>query len=69
MIRVQYRDPQSEEVLTNRNEESSPATGARVWIGFEQYQARYQWRWVPTSCIVYVRRAAREERREARPAA
>ncbi|HJQ28557.1 MAG TPA: hypothetical protein VJ827_04410 [Rubrobacter sp.] len=69
MIPVQYRDPQTEEILERRYEEGAPAIGTRVRIGFDDYQVLYRWRCVPTSCIVYVRRAVREERREARPAA
>jgi hypothetical protein len=69
MIPVQYRDPQTEEILERRYEEGAPAIGTRVRIGFEEYRVLYRWRCVPTSCIVYVHRIAREVRREARPAA
>ena len=69
MIPVQYRDPQTEEILERRYEEGAPAIGTRVMIGFEEYMVLYRWRCVPTSCIVYVHRVAREERRETRPAA
>ena len=69
MIPVQYRDPQTEEILERRYEEGAPVIGARVRIGFEEYQVLYRWRCVPTSCIVYVHRVAREARRETRTAA
>ena len=69
MIPVQYRDPQTEEILERRYEEDAPAIGTRVRIGFEEHRVLYRWRCVPTSCIVYVHRVAREARREARPAA
>jgi hypothetical protein len=69
MIPVQYRDPQTEEILEGRYEEGAPAIGTRVMIGFEEYRVLYRWRCVPTSCIVYVHREVREVRKEARPAA
>jgi hypothetical protein len=66
MIPVQYRDPETEEVLGYRYEEGTPAIGARVSIGFTDYQVLFRWQCVPTSCIVYVRRAERHAEREAR---
>jgi hypothetical protein len=69
MIPVQYRDPQTEEIIERRYEDGAPSIGTRVRIGFEEYRVLYRWRCVPTSCIVYVHRVAREVRREARPAA
>jgi hypothetical protein len=69
MIPVQYRDPQTEEILERRYEEGAPAIGTRVMIGFDEYRVLYRWRCVPTSCIVYVHRDPREVRKEARPAA
>ena len=69
MIPVQYRDPQTEEILEHRYEEGAPAIGARVRIGFDEYRVLYRWRCVPTSCIVYVHRVVRDVRKEARPAA
>ena len=60
MIPIQYRDPETEEILERRHEEGAPAIGTRVRIGFEEYQVLFRWRCVPTSCIVYVRRVARE---------
>jgi len=60
MIPVQYRDPETEEILERRHEEGAPAIGMRVSIGFDEYQVLYRWRCVPTSCIVYVQRIPRE---------
>ena len=56
MIPIQYRDPETEEILERRHEESVPAIGTQVQVGFEQYQVLFRWQCVPTSCIVYVRR-------------
>ena len=69
MIPVQYRDPQTEEILDRRYEEGAPAIGTRVRIGFDEYRVLYRWRCVPTSCIVYVHRAVGENRQEVRSAA
>jgi hypothetical protein len=60
MIPVQYRDPETEEILERRHEESVPGIGTRVQIGFGKYQVLFRWRCVPTCCIVYVRRVPRE---------
>lgn len=62
MIPVQYRDPQTEEIIERRYEESAPSMGQRVTIGFEEYTVLYRWRCVPTSCIVYVWRVPQEMR-------
>ena len=69
MIPVQYRDPQTEEILERRYEEGAPAIGTRVRIGFDEFRVLYRWRCVPTSCIVYVHRVPMERRRAVRPAA
>jgi hypothetical protein len=69
MIPVQYRDPQTEEILERRYEEGAPAIGTRLRIGFDEYRVLYRWRCVPTSCIVYVHRVPREGRRAVRTAA
>ena len=69
MIPVQYRDPHTEEILERRYEEGAPAIGTRVRIGFDEYRVLYRWRCVPTSCIVYVHRAVRENSQEVRTAA
>jgi hypothetical protein len=69
MIPVQYRDPQTEEILERRYEEGAPAIGTGVRIGFDEFRVLYRWRCVPTSCIVYVHRVPREHRRVVRPAA
>ena len=60
MTPVQYRDPETEEILERRYEESVPKIGTRVQIGFGRYQVLFRWQCVPTSCIVYVRRVPRE---------
>jgi hypothetical protein len=60
MIPVQYRDPETEEILDRRYEEGAPAIGSQVRIGFEEFQVLYRWRCVPTSCIVYVWRLPKE---------
>ncbi len=67
MIPVQYRDSQTEEIIERRYEEGAPAIGSRVCIGFGEYQVLFRWRCVPTSCIVYVRRA--EQKMQASQAA
>ena len=60
MIPVQYRDPESEEILERRHEASVPSIGTPVQIGFGHYQVLFRWRCVPTCCVVYVRRVPRE---------
>ena len=60
MIPVQYRDPETEEILERRHEAGAPEIGSRVRIGLDEYRVIFWWRCVPTSCIVYVRRIARE---------
>jgi hypothetical protein len=60
MIPVQYRDPETEEILERRYEESVPRIGTRVTIGFGDYRVLFRWQCVPTSCIVYVRGVPRE---------
>ena len=60
MIPVQFRDPETEEILDRRHEESVPTIGTRVQIGFGNYQVLFRWQCVPTCCIVYVRRVPRE---------
>ncbi len=66
---MQYRDPETEEILERRYEEGAPGIGSQVRIGLDEYRVLYRWRCVPTSCIVYVQRVAREARRHARTAA
>ena len=60
MIPVQYRDPETEEILDRRYEEAVPTIGTRVQIDFEHYRVLFRWQCVPTCCIVYVRRVSRE---------
>jgi hypothetical protein len=64
MIPVQYRDPETEEILDLRHEEETPAIGTKVKLGFGEYQVLFRWQCVPTSCIVYVRRTPQEARAE-----
>ena len=60
MIPVQYRDPETEDILECRHEDDAPAIGTAVQIGFGRFEVLYRWRCVPKSCIVYVRRIAKE---------
>ena len=60
MIPIQYRDPETEEILERRHESEAPTIGTEVQIGFERFEVLYRWRCVPTCCIVYVRRVAKE---------
>jgi hypothetical protein len=69
MIPVQYRDPETEEILEHRHESDAPAIGTTVQIGFGRFEVLYRWRCVPTSCIVYVRRIAKEASQAAHAAA
>ena len=64
MVPVQYRDPETEEILERRYEDGAPGIRDRVKIGFGEFEVLYRWRCVPTSCIVYVQRvpALRRER-------
>ncbi len=69
MIPVQYRDPETEEILEHRHESEAPAIGTEVQIGFGRFEVLYRWRCVPTSCIVYVRPVAKEAPKAAHAAA
>lgn len=69
MIPVQYRDPETEEILECRHESDTPEIGTTVQIGFDRFEVLYRWRCVPTSCIVYVRRSAKEAPQAAHAAA
>ena len=60
MIPVQYRDSETEEIVQRRHEEGAPASGARVRSGLDEYQGLFRRRCVPTCCMVYVKRVARE---------
>ncbi|HET7478648.1 MAG TPA: hypothetical protein VFJ72_03930 [Rubrobacteraceae bacterium] len=62
MIPIQYRDPQTEEIIERRYEDGAPSIGQRVQIDSQEYQVLFRWRCVPTSCIVYVRRVEQEMR-------
>jgi hypothetical protein len=55
MVPVQYRHPETEEVLDRRYEEEVPAIGQRVMLdGVWECEVLYRWRCHPTSCVVYV---------------
>ncbi len=60
MVPVQYRDPETEEILERRYEEAVPEIGTPVQIGFERFQVLYRWRCQPTACVIYVRPVPRE---------
>ena len=55
MIPVQYRDPETEEILDRRYEEKIPEIGQRVMLdGVWECEVLYRWRCMPSCCIVYV---------------
>ena len=63
MIPVQYRDPQTEEILDRRYETEVPSIGQRVMLdGVWECEVLYRWRSVPTCCIAYVQPVRRKER-------
>jgi hypothetical protein len=56
MIPVQYRDPETEEVLDRRYEEKVPEIGQRVMLdGVWECEVLYRWRCYPSCCVVYAR--------------
>ena len=56
MTPVQYRDPETEEVLDRRYEEEVPRIGQRVMLdGVWECEVLYRWKCHPSCCIVYVR--------------
>ena len=56
MIPVQYRHPETEEILDRRYEDEVPAIGQRVVLdGVWECEVLYRWQRVPTCCIVYAR--------------
>lgn len=57
MVPIEYRDPQTEEVLRRGYEESAPARGERVVVeGFGECEVLYRWRSNPFAQVVYLRR-------------
>ena len=61
MTPIQYRDPETEEVLGRSYEEAAPAIGQTVTIeGLGECRVLYRWRTNPTSCVVYVRPVERK---------
>ncbi len=70
MVPVQYRDPETEEILDRKYEVEVPAIGQRVMLdGVWECEVLYRWRSVPTCCVVYVRPVRRRERIEVYAAA
>lgn len=56
MVPVQYRDPETEEILDRRYEDEVPGIGQRVMLdGVWESEVLYRWQCHPTCCIVYVR--------------
>jgi hypothetical protein len=56
MIPVQYRDPETEEILDRKYEEKVPEIGQRVMLdGVWECEVLYRWRCHPTCCVVYAR--------------
>ena len=61
MMPIQYRDPETEEVLDRRYEASAPEIGQSVTIdGFGECRVLYRWRCNPSCCVVYVRSVRQE---------
>src|ERR687894_1944790 len=70
MIPVQYRDPETEEILDRKYEAEAPAIGQRVMLdGVWECEVLYRWRCVPTCCIAYVRPVRKRVLAAARAAA
>ena len=62
MVPVQYRDPETEEILDRKYEAEVPAIGQRVMLdGVWECEVLYRWRSVPTCCVAYVRPVGRRE--------
>ena len=62
MIPVQYRDPETDEVLDRKYEEEVPGFGQRVMLdGVWECEVLYRWQCHPSSCVVYVRPARRKD--------
>ena len=63
MIPVQYRHPETEDILDRRYEPEVPEIGQRVMLdGVWECEVLYRRRSVPTCCIAYVRQIRRKER-------
>lgn len=61
MIPVQYRDPETEEILDRKYEEEPPTIGQKVMLdGVWECEVLYRWCSVPTCTIAYVRPVRRE---------
>jgi hypothetical protein len=58
MTPIQYRDPETDEILERTYEDSTPEIGQTVTLDtFGECQVLYRWRTHPTACVVYVQRA------------
>ncbi len=63
MTPIQYRDPETDEILENAYEETTPEIGQTVTLDtFGECQVLYRWRTHPMADVVYVRRAASKAR-------
>jgi len=61
MVPVEYRDPQTEEILDRRFEAGPPVIGQRVMLdGVWDCEVLYRWRCNPSACVVYVRPVTRK---------
>lgn len=59
MTPIQYRDPETDEILENAYEETTPEIGQTVTLDtFGECQVLYRWRTHPMANVVYVRPAA-----------
>lgn len=59
MTPIQYRDPETDEILERTYEETTPEIGQTVKLDtFGECQVLYRWRTHPTAAVVYVRRAS-----------
>lgn len=62
MIPVQYRDETTDTILDFGHEPEIPRIGERRWFGRQEYEVLYRWQCGPTSCVVYVRPVAAQQR-------
>lgn len=59
MTPIQYRDPETDEILERSYEECTPEIGQTVTLdAMGECQVLYRWRTHPMADVVYVRRAA-----------
>lgn len=63
MTPIQYRDPETDEILERTYEETTPEIGQTVTLDtFGECQVLYRWRTHPMADVVYVRRAVSNAR-------